>query len=248
VDVDGVLYFTAATDANGDELWRTDGTPQATRLVNDFTAGPGGSAPEVVAELNGRIFVVATMPDVDREVWVGDLDSLPKSPGDFNRSGHVDGSDFLLWQRTASTAASPPRIGADANGDGQVDAADQAVWQAAFTARPKRDAAVATFRPGSRLDYLGLAAAQNLSIPRQPYRPTAQAADAALLAENVARPAYRPQLHDAVFADLPFANPIAALIYRIPGKPQRQRDLNAVDNLLADWHGMDGTHSRRDDQ
>lgn len=55
----------------------------------------------------------------------------PASAGDFDRSGTVDGNDFLTWQRQLGDVASP-YDGADANGDGVVDGADLGVWTAQF--------------------------------------------------------------------------------------------------------------------
>lgn len=64
------------------------------------------------------------------------LGALPNEAlgGDFDADGDVDGADFLLWQRTLGTTASPPGSGADGDGNGTVGAGDLAVWKAAFGA------------------------------------------------------------------------------------------------------------------
>ncbi len=66
---------------------------------------------------------------------------------DFNGDGHVDGSDFLIWQRNYNhgTAASGApivdasfedpnyaRANGDANGDGKVDGNDFLIWQQGY--------------------------------------------------------------------------------------------------------------------
>ncbi len=67
-----------------------------------------------------------------------------KRPGDFDGSGLVDGSDFLIWQRNynhGTVASHEPIVDAnfsdpnyanahgDANGDGRVDGSDFLIWQ-----------------------------------------------------------------------------------------------------------------------
>jgi hypothetical protein len=51
--------------------------------------------------------------------------------GDFNRDGHVDAADYVLWRKTAGTA-SPVGAGADANGDGAIDDSDLNVFKNNF--------------------------------------------------------------------------------------------------------------------
>jgi ELWxxDGT repeat protein len=235
--VGGMLYFVNDDRVNGLSLWQSDGTTEGTHIADFIDHDTGNNFVNKLFAAGDRLYVVATTEQHGAELWTARTD-VPPLVGDFDRDGAVNGFDFLVWQRRAGAAAAPPTSGADANGDGQVDAGDLAVWQAAFAARPKRDAAVATFRPGSRLDYLNFAAAQHLSIPRPSYRPTAQAADAALLAENVARPAFRPQLYDAAFAGLDSADAFAAQANHVNATTEQQDDLTAVDNLLAQWQTL----------
>ena len=53
----------------------------------------------------------------------------PFRPGDFNRDGRVDTTDYAVWHTSfGSTSATP----ADASGNGIVDAADYVVWRKQF--------------------------------------------------------------------------------------------------------------------
>jgi hypothetical protein len=62
--------------------------------------------------------------------------------GDFDGDSHVDGYDFLAWQRGLGATDATPEQG-DANGDGNVDAADLAIWQEQFGAVTPPPAAAA---------------------------------------------------------------------------------------------------------
>lgn len=53
----------------------------------------------------------------------------PLAPGDFDRSGEVDATDYAYWRRQYGERPLYAGAGADANHDGLVDAADYAVWR-----------------------------------------------------------------------------------------------------------------------
>ena len=56
----------------------------------------------------------------------------PSPPSaDFNSDGHMDGADFLIWQRNAGVlqGATRDRGNANAGADGDVDANDLAIWK-----------------------------------------------------------------------------------------------------------------------
>jgi Dockerin type I domain len=55
-----------------------------------------------------------------------------RDSADFNQNGHVDGADFLAWQRGAGILAGAELAQGDGNGDGTVDMADLAIWQNQF--------------------------------------------------------------------------------------------------------------------
>lgn len=62
--------------------------------------------------------------------------NLPEANADFNDDGHVDGRDFLIWQRSAGSTGVPSTLHSlgDANGDGAVDALDRQILESQFGA------------------------------------------------------------------------------------------------------------------
>jgi trimeric autotransporter adhesin len=56
--VAGAVYFTASDEANGEEVWRTDGTASGTRLLKDAVPGRG-SFPADLTEFDGALFFSA---------------------------------------------------------------------------------------------------------------------------------------------------------------------------------------------
>jgi ELWxxDGT repeat protein len=56
------------------------------------------------------------------------LDSAPPA-GDYTDDGAVDGADFLAWQRSFGSTATPAGSGADGDGDGTVGRGDLDVWR-----------------------------------------------------------------------------------------------------------------------
>jgi len=71
------LYFAAATNTEGVELWKTDGTAAGTQLVKDiFTDNsfppPFGSNPMSFATFNNKVYFSAYDFTYGRELWVTD--------------------------------------------------------------------------------------------------------------------------------------------------------------------------------
>jgi ELWxxDGT repeat protein len=60
----GVTYFVADDLAHGREMWRTDGTPEGTRLVKDAAPGPNGFDVGLPVAFAGAAYFVA-----DRALW-----------------------------------------------------------------------------------------------------------------------------------------------------------------------------------
>ncbi len=71
--VGGVRFFTASRAGDFvNELWRSDGTPEGTFLVRDFSPGVEGSTVQVEAGLAGRAFFSAATPTDGTELWASD--------------------------------------------------------------------------------------------------------------------------------------------------------------------------------
>jgi hypothetical protein len=130
----GQETVTNATSANNLSL-TIFGPGGAPRLGLASQAGAGGI--EVLTNIaipNAGTYYVRVM-GVSDEVQLYELDLAFNAPtstvaGDFNGDGSVNGSDFILWQRTYGMTGI--NLVADANGDGKVDAADLGIWKANF--------------------------------------------------------------------------------------------------------------------
>jgi ELWxxDGT repeat protein len=66
------LFFPFDTEADGGELWSTDGTPEGTVLVRDIVPGPGSSSPSHLAAAGDRLFFAAADEDHGIELWESD--------------------------------------------------------------------------------------------------------------------------------------------------------------------------------
>ncbi|WGX96592.1 ELWxxDGT repeat protein [Nocardioides sp. L-11A] len=55
--LNGVLYFVGTDDAHGEELWRSNGTPEGTFLVKDLQPGPDDSYLSSLAVLGNTLFI-----------------------------------------------------------------------------------------------------------------------------------------------------------------------------------------------
>lgn len=88
----GRHLFSAATDAEGRELWITDGTPAGTRLFADLCPGLCSSNPANFAVLQGRLYFTASDPAHGSELWVLEaIDAAPRRLADI-----APGSDSSL--------------------------------------------------------------------------------------------------------------------------------------------------------
>ena len=81
-NVNGTLFFNAR-DANGDELWKSDGTEAGTVMVKDIYSGASSSSPDYLTNVNGTHGV---------ELWLYRFDF-----GDLDNDGDVDFRDFALF-------------------------------------------------------------------------------------------------------------------------------------------------------
>jgi ELWxxDGT repeat protein len=72
--IGAVLYFRAADDPHGRELWKSDGTPAGTRLVKDIYPGQDSSIADFplhneMVSLNGLLYFAATDGETGVELW-----------------------------------------------------------------------------------------------------------------------------------------------------------------------------------
>lgn len=71
VTVGGVAYFRA-TNAFGNELWRSDGTVVGTRMVKDIQPGPESSAVSDLTPVGNLLYFTAWVAGYGLELWVSD--------------------------------------------------------------------------------------------------------------------------------------------------------------------------------
>ena len=76
-------------------------------------------------------------------------------PGDFDKDGVVDGSDFLAWQANFGLAEGATQAQGDADGNGTVDGSDFLIWQANFGS--EAGAGAAAVPEPAAISLLGLA-------------------------------------------------------------------------------------------
>lgn len=130
VDVAGTLYFTFNSIDVGVELWRSDGTPNGTRMVKDVWPGRNGSRPYMQGAVGSTLYFTAEDPASGREWWRTDgteagtqqlFDLYPGSFGSQPRAlGIADGIIYFtadhndglrgVW-RTDGTATGTWRFG-----------------------------------------------------------------------------------------------------------------------------------------
>lgn len=115
----GLVLFSAVTEAEGRELWRTDGTGAGTELVLDLVPGPVGGEPGSLVARGDRVFFAAG-EGVRRRLWASDGTAAGTAPTalfpdedllDFSLLGAVPGvlsvvtARSELWQSDGTTPA-----------------------------------------------------------------------------------------------------------------------------------------------
>ncbi|MFP2932330.1 ELWxxDGT repeat protein [Pyxidicoccus sp. 3LG] len=68
--VNGALFFQARHETLGSELWRSDGTPEGT-VVLDLVTGSANSAPNELTDVNGTLFFDGFWPGTEA-LWKSD--------------------------------------------------------------------------------------------------------------------------------------------------------------------------------
>ena len=72
IEMNGALYFSArpaSWERKGRELWKSDGTPDGTRMVKDILPGLGESMPQDLVKCGSVFFFTATTGEAGRELW-----------------------------------------------------------------------------------------------------------------------------------------------------------------------------------
>ena len=94
--VSGTVYF-ANNDEAGTELWKSDGTEEGSVRVTDINPGPDSSMNKYPASVaNGNLYFTADDGFHGYELWSMPLEADLALPGDADRNGTVDFSDFLI--------------------------------------------------------------------------------------------------------------------------------------------------------
>ncbi|HVZ98504.1 MAG TPA: ELWxxDGT repeat protein, partial [Chitinophagaceae bacterium] len=70
--LNGKIYFSGTTSADGNELYVTDGTFGGTSLVKDINAGAASSDPGDMVVFNGNLYFSAFTATEGREIWKSD--------------------------------------------------------------------------------------------------------------------------------------------------------------------------------
>ena len=72
VEVGSLIFFTATTETDGTELWKSDGTNAGTVRVKDILAGSGSSSPWNLTNVNGTLYFSANDGVAGYELWKSD--------------------------------------------------------------------------------------------------------------------------------------------------------------------------------
>lgn len=95
------LYFLAGTESNGKEPWVSDGTPEGTRPLGDFTPGPTSTDRASYHDFNGTVFIATSSSTADTTLWrLDDVDGEPQKVEQFDDSAR--GLSFLGYRSTGA--------------------------------------------------------------------------------------------------------------------------------------------------
>lgn len=71
-DLSGTLFFLAKDSIHGNELWKSNGTPDLTTIVADISPGNYGSYPYYLTPLNQKLLFNASTLTTGVELWITD--------------------------------------------------------------------------------------------------------------------------------------------------------------------------------
>ncbi len=72
VNTGNTIFLVADDGSTGRELWKSDGTPEGTRLVKDITPGASGSSPHNLTNVDGTLFFLANRNSAGVTLWKSD--------------------------------------------------------------------------------------------------------------------------------------------------------------------------------
>jgi ELWxxDGT repeat protein len=134
--VDDRLYLIGALSfASGYQtvVWENPMRPGSThQIVDDVKLTFSYLFNSPVTAFKSNIYFSANDGEHGEELWR--LFSPTALAGDYTDDGIVNGADFLAWQRSFGSAASPAGSGADGDGDGLVGSGDLILWKENFCA------------------------------------------------------------------------------------------------------------------
>jgi ELWxxDGT repeat protein len=93
ISIGELVYFVADDGTTGRELWKSDGTEEGTVLVKDIVPDNGGSNPENLTDVNGKLFFTA-----QGRLWaVNDANEDPVQISDIYVSGGLFSVDDQVF-------------------------------------------------------------------------------------------------------------------------------------------------------
>lgn len=68
--LNGVQYFVAGDDKHGNELWRSDGTPEGTIMVKDITPGTAGTSISNITAVGEKLLFCVFDATGTQQIWI----------------------------------------------------------------------------------------------------------------------------------------------------------------------------------